>query len=101
MTMTRRPAAWGRDPDGRDERLAAHTATRRYPLRAAGSDEKLEMDLSRVAEVRARVPTLDLRESRQPVELRQAMAEGIVAVEGLKNFIDQAIGLGLDVVVSY
>jgi len=64
-------------------------------------NEKLETDLALIDELRPRLPTLDMAPTRSPRELQIAIAEGIVAVEGLKRFFDEALELGLDVVVAW
>jgi hypothetical protein len=68
---------------------------------AAIVDHELRIEPDRVAELAPRLSGLDLRATRPAADVAWALAEGIVAVEGLRQFLADAISRSCDVVASY
>jgi hypothetical protein len=76
----------------------------------SGLEDRLQADgvldaawstpVDRVPELARRVPSLDARPERTEAELRQALAEVVARVLGLRSFLVRAAGAGLSVELS-
>jgi hypothetical protein len=64
-------------------------------------NHELKVEPDKVAELAPKLPGLDLRATRPAGDAVWALAEGIVNVEGLRQFLADAIARGCDVVASY
>ena len=68
---------------------------------AAIVNDELRIQPDQVAELAPRLPGLDLRATRPAGDVVWALAEGIVNVESLRQFLADAVAGGCDVVASY
>jgi hypothetical protein len=89
------------EADDLRELVALFDGLRAALEQAAIVNHELKIEPDKVAELAPKLPALDLRATRPAGDVVWALAEGIVNVEGLRQFIADAISRGCDVVASY